>query len=81
MRNSLIKECDNKKKCHALDVIAEDICAQRVICKECKITYIVRKNPWNGAPENRGYSKIFKKDVLQGKDNLFYKYHPQWLRT
>ena len=72
-------ECDNLSKCHNPFVIAEDDSAMRVMCKECFNRYIIRKHPIKNVPENRQYSKIFKRDILQGGDNLFYKYHPEYL--
>lgn len=73
-----MKECDNKSKTHNPIVIGEDENAGRVICTECKNKYIIRKDG-RGVYENRAYSKIYKKDILQGRDNLFYKYHPEYL--
>lgn len=73
-------ECDNKKKCHRLEITGEDLYAMRVICKECWHQYVIHKD-WRGAPENRAYSKIYKRDVLQGHENLFYKYYPQFIKN
>lgn len=73
-------ECDNKTKCHAPITIGEDENAMRVICTECKHQYVIRKD-WRGVPDNKQYSKIFRRDILHGNDNLFYKYHPEHLRT
>lgn len=72
--------CDNKHKCHAPEVIKEDNEAMRVICVECKHQYVLRKD-YRGVPENRAYSKIYKRDILQGNDNLYYCYYPTNLRT
>lgn len=72
-------ECNNKSQCHLPKVITEDNCAMRVICQTCKHQYIIRKDPFKGVPEKRSYAKIFKKDILQGNDNLFYKYNAQFL--
>jgi len=41
---------------------------------------VVRKD-WRGIHDNRSYSELFRRDILQGNDNLFYKYHPQYLST
>ena len=70
--------CNNISHCHNLITIAEDENALRVICTQCNNQYVIRKSP-TGAPENRKYSEIFKKDILQGNDNLFYKYYPKYL--
>ena len=72
-------ECDNISACHTMEVIAEDANAMRCICTTCKGQYTVRKD-WRGIPLNRQYAKLFKKDILQGNDNLLYKYHPHFLR-
>lgn len=72
-------ECDNKKRCHTPKTISEDNCAMRVICTTCWYQYVIRKDPHKGSPEKRSYAKIFRKDILQGNDNLFYKYYPQHL--
>lgn len=74
-----VHECDNIKECHAPKIIQEDQYAIRVLCDICKHQYVIRKD-WRGAPENRQYSKIYKRDILQGKENLFYKYNEQWLK-
>lgn len=74
-------ECNNKSQCHNPRIIEEDNNAMRVMCNICYHMYIIRKDPIKNVPENRAYSKIFKRDVLQGNDNLFYKYKPEHLRT
>lgn len=73
--------CDNKSQCHEPYIISQDRNAMRVICQHCRHIYIIRKRPAEDVPENRAYSKVFKKDVLQGNDNLFYKYHPQHMQS
>lgn len=73
-------ECNNKSACHTPKVIS-DTDALRVICVTCKHQYVIRKDPFKGVPENRQYSKIFKKDILQGNDNLLYKYYPQYIKV
>ena len=71
--------CDNVSSCHNITDIADGD-ALRVICKECKKVYVIRKDPFTGAPEKRQYAKIFKRDILQGSDSLLYKYHPEFLK-
>ena len=73
-------ECDNISNVHNPRTIAEDENAIRVLCLECKHQYVIRKD-WRGVPENKQYSKLFKRDTLQGHENLFYKVYPQYLRT
>ena len=72
--------CDNRSKCHQLLNI-DDSDALRVICVECKKQFVIRKDPFTGAPEKRQYAKIFKRDILQGSDNLLYKYRPDFLKV
>jgi hypothetical protein len=74
-----MNNCDNIRACHNCDIIAEDMNAARVICKECKEQYVIRKD-YRGVPLNRQYAEIFKRDILQGGDNLLYKYRPQFLK-
>ena len=78
---SYIKECDNKSACHNLLTINDGDSAMRVICSQCKNQYTIRKDWVRGNPEKRSYAKLFKKDILQGNDNLFYKYHEEHLRV
>lgn len=73
-------ECDNYSSCHNPVTLSEDNFALRVFCKDCKHQYILRKD-WRGVVENREYSKIFKRDILQPRENLFYKIYPRYLRT
>jgi hypothetical protein len=75
-----MKYCNNISDCHNPYVINEDANALRWICNNCKQIGIIRKD-WRGVPENREYSRVFKRDVLQGNDNLLYKYHPEFLKT
>lgn len=72
--------CDNVRNCHNPEIVGEDINAMRVYCPQCHGVIVIRKTPW-GEVENRQYSKIFKRDILQGKDSLFYKIYPQHLKT
>ena len=71
--------CDNIKCCHQPATIKEDENALRIICEHCHKQIVIRKDPYKGVPEKRQYAKIFKKDILQGNDSLFYKYHSQYL--
>lgn len=77
----LTKECDNKSRTHSPKVIGEGKDAMRVICVSCHRRYIIHKDPITGAPEKRLYAKIFKKDILQMSDNLFFKYYKHHVRT
>ncbi len=72
--------CDGKKGIHNPTVIQEDGNAMRVLCKECQHQFIIRKD-WRGAPENRSYSTIFRRDSIQGNHPLFYKIYPQYLHV
>ena len=73
-------KCDNKSHCHDPITIGEDINGLRVHCKQCHTTEVIRKMPW-GTPHKAQYAAFFKRDILQGNDNLFYKYYPQHLRV
>jgi hypothetical protein len=74
------QSCDNKSRAHDPITIGEDNNAQRVLCKECKSVIVIRKD-WRGAPEKRQYAEVFKRDILQRSENLFYKYYPQYLQA
>ena len=75
-----MQECDNYSACHNPIVISDGDTAMRVYCTECHNQYVIRKEPFKGVPENRQYIKIFRRDTLQGNDNLFYKYYPQYIQ-
>lgn len=72
--------CDNLSACHDPITIGEDGNAMRVYCKNCHSVILIRKDH-RGIPDNRAYSKVFKKEILQGHDNLFYRYYPWHLKT
>ena len=74
-------ECNNISSCHNLKTIVDGETAMRVICTECKHQFVIRKDSYKGVPEKRQYAKLYKKDILQGRDNLFYKYYPQYLKV
>lgn len=74
-----MKPCNNKSACHTPETVAEDQNALRVLCTTCKMVKTLRKDPIKNVPEKRSYARFFKKDILQGGDNLFYKYYPQYL--
>lgn len=71
--------CDNINSCHNPITVGEDTNALRVYCKDCHAIIVIRKD-YRGVPEKRQYSEVFKRDILQGNDNLFYRYYPQWLK-
>lgn len=75
-----IKLCDNKSNCHNPITVGEDTNALRVYCIQCHATIVIRKTPW-GSPEKNHYAKVFRRDILQGGDPLFYKIYPHWLKT
>ncbi len=76
----MITPCNNIEKCHKPITLGEDNNALRWYCTECKHSGIIRKD-WRGVILNREYSKIFRKEILQPSDNLFYKYYPMYMRT
>ena len=71
--------CNNISRCHHVVEISDGDSAMRWICKECKETGVIRKDPFKQVPEIRQYVKVFRRDALQGKDPLFYKYYSQYL--
>lgn len=73
--------CNNKSQCHTLLVITDGDSAMRVVCTTCKQPIVIRKDINKEVPEKRQYAEVFKKDILQGNDNLFYKYHPEYLKV
>lgn len=72
-------ECNNVSACHHLVDIFDGDSGMRVLCKDCKRQYVIRKDSYKRVPEIRQYVKMFRKDALQGNDNLFYKYHDNYL--
>lgn len=70
--------CNNTRDCHNPVTLSEDEDALRVYCSQCHGIIVIRKQL--GVVENRQYSKVFKRDILQGKDPLFYKIYPKWLK-
>jgi hypothetical protein len=68
--------CNNITRCHDLIIFEENVTALRAFCKTCRRSYVVRKDG-NGNPEKRKYARLFKKDILQRHENLYYKYHPE----
>lgn len=77
----MITTCDNVSHCHDLVEIGKDENAMRVLCINCGKQEVIHKHPVKGNPEARHYAEVFKKDILQPNDNLFYKYYPQYLKT
>ena len=73
-------KCDNVSACHEPYIVGEDEAAERIVCKHCKHQEVIRKD-WRGIHEKRKYAEVFRQHILQGNDNLFYKYHPHYLRT
>ena len=72
--------CDGISNVHDPITVFDGDSALRVLCIQCKKQFVIRKSP-NGAPEIKQYAKIFKRDILQGSDNLFYKVYPQHLKN
>lgn len=70
LKNDMI--CDNINHCHDNIQITETDDGLRVICKVCKQINILRKDRYSRF-NNRQYSKVFKRDILQPGTNLYYK--------
>lgn len=66
--------CDNKNSVHNNEIINETPDGIRVRCKECKEINVLRMDK-DGRMNNRKYSKVFKRDLLQPGENLYYKIH------
>lgn len=73
-----MKECDNIGEAHDLLTVRDTMHAQCVYCVLCRHIYLIRKDG-NGNPERREYARLFKRDILQPGENLYYKYHPERL--
>jgi hypothetical protein len=69
--------CNNMSEAHDLIDVSED--GTRVLCKICKQQVVLRRDE-RGVPEKRQYARLFKRWIMQGNDNLFYKYHPEYLK-
>ena len=67
--------CDNIQNCHDNEIINETKDGIRVRCKICGEINVIRFD-LNGRYDNREYSRIFKKDLLQPSENLYYKIYP-----
>lgn len=67
--------CDNIRACHTPRII-NDNDAIVAICETCKEFGIFRMDR-QGRPDNKEYSKFFRRDILQAESNLYYKYHPE----
>lgn len=67
-------ECDDFSECHDMKTMGEDDNALRVFCRICKHMYVIRKDH-NANPEKRTYAKLFKRDIIQPSQNLYYKYY------
>lgn len=66
--------CDNKNSVHDNVIINETDDGIRCICKICKKINVLRREK-NGRFNNRQYSKVFKRDILQPGENLYYRVH------
>ena len=66
--------CDNINNVHDNLIINQTEDGLRVICKHCKQINVLRMER-NGRFNNRQYSEIFKRDILQRGSNLYYKIH------
>ncbi len=68
--------CDNKNEVHNNEVINETPDGIRVFCKICKQVNVLRMDK-DGRFNNREYSKVMKRDILQPPSNLYYKANSQ----
>ena len=72
----MIKPCDNISDVHDPRLISETGDGVRYICDKCKEQFVLRIGE-DGRMENREYTKVFKKDLLQPHDNLYFKLYPE----
>jgi len=68
--------CDNCNEAHDNITVNETPDGIRTYCKICGEINIIRFDS-NGRCDNREYSKIMKRDLLQPSENLYYKYHSE----
>lgn len=68
--------CDNINSAHNNETISESPEGIRVRCKECGEVNILRMDA-DGRMNNKLYSKVFKRDLLQPGENLYYKVYPE----
>lgn len=71
----MVNSCDNINSCHENIITNETPDGIRVICTQCKQVNVLRMDK-EGRFNNRAYSKIFKRDLLQPGENLYYKIYP-----
>jgi len=71
-----MKPCDNINSVHDITVINETPDGIRTRCKICGQIDVLRCDK-DGRFNNKQYSKIFKRDILQPSDNLYYKIFPE----
>ena len=64
--------CDNINSVHDNQIINEEHDGIRARCKICGKINIIRIG-FDGRMNNRQYSKIFKRDVVQPGSNLYYR--------
>jgi hypothetical protein len=67
-------KCDNRNNVHDPIQIADDPGGLRYICKTCKEVMILRRG--YDRFNNKEYTKVFKRDLLQPHDNLYFKVYP-----
>jgi hypothetical protein len=69
------KPCNNKSNCHDNRMITHEQDGVRYICTICWQQNVLRIGE-DGRMNNREYTKVFKRDLLQPSDNLYFKVHP-----
>lgn len=71
----MIKPCDNISNVHDNVMIIHEQDGVRYICKICNQQNVLRIGA-DGRMENRNYARVFKRDLLQPHDNLYFKVYP-----
>lgn len=78
MAEFLTLECDNVTNAHLM-VELTGKGGMVYYCRLCRRTYYLRTNK-HGAPNNREYTKLFYRDIVQPSKPLYFKVHPEKMR-
>ena len=71
----MTKICDNVSNVHDNVMVKHESDGVRYRCKICNQINVLRIGA-DGRMENRNYTKVFKRDLLQPHDNLYFKIYP-----
>ena len=71
-----MRYCDNISDTHDNVILSQTDDGVRVMCQKCKQQQVIRIGT-DGRMDNRLYSKVFKADILQPSENLYFKLHSE----